>query len=596
MAKTAKKPKAAEPAQVTITYDLFDLPTAQHKAGLAGLLLQIESMRSRKLPAPAFRWDNEQSRTKVHIDFAPETTAALFDDLYDAALVEGPPREKPFTKGKGDSKKDIPWLRRAPMTKRDKKGNETAIEGYVYLELTPALSTLRHYLPAQGEWVKLWRDLIWQIIREGRKKAPFKSRAARKNQLHEGMSPDEGADEVSDGDDAAKADGSSWSDLEKVRAASESGTFALGRLSGALLLGAMDKNAEALPLLSRIEHSLLLHFWPLTALVFVPRFIDQDGESHLGRRSSKESSPHFAIVMPEVADLRGFIQDCPRLLASLGGEMVGFRPRESVIDVPAEGGFAFIDHLARLGPQRAASSELSLSISAVEYYHLTKVGNNVKFLATGRIAPRAHLAEDYEAIAGRAGETPPYRNPLFRRGLMLALLDERPWFLRFDKLLAEWPHKFFVSTDDPPRLSWFWADARKKFQEVISNMPTNPQQSLPDPNDKLAELVYRLVRTYLSVKAKDKSGIDPDKFKVGDKIQWDNVPGAYKDDRRQIAETLFLEYRSRRDQAFSDQFVSRLGAVKQFISEDDYITVSNALMNRCEDVKTLTLLALSANS
>ena len=57
MGKSTTKPKAANPAQVTITYDLFDLPTAQHKAGLAGLLLQIESMQSRKLSAPAFRWD-----------------------------------------------------------------------------------------------------------------------------------------------------------------------------------------------------------------------------------------------------------------------------------------------------------------------------------------------------------------------------------------------------------------------------------------------------------------------------------------------------------------------------------------------------------
>jgi CRISPR-associated protein Cmx8 len=595
MAKSAIRSRAGKPAQVTITYDLFDLPTAQHKAGLAGLLLQIESMQSRKLPAPVFRWDDEQPRTKVHVDFTPETTAALFNDLYDATLVEGQPHEKPFTKGKGDAKKVVPWLRRAPMTKRDKKDKEATIEGYVYMELTPALSTLRHYLPRQGEWVRLWRDLLWQIVREGKKKAPFISRAAKKMQVPAGALSDEGDADASDQNEGPKSDGSSWSDLEKVQAAHDSGTFAVGRLSGALLLGAMDKNAETLPLVSRIEHSLLLHFWPLTVLVFVPRFIDQDGESQLGRRSSKSSSPHFAIVVPEVADLRGFINDCPRLLASLSTEMASFRPRESVIDVPAEGGLAFIDHLARLGPQRAASTEFSLSVSAVEYYHLTKEGNNVKFLATGRITPRAHLAEDYQAIIGRPGEKPPYGNPLFRRGLMLALLEEQPWFVPFGNLFGKWSHRFFVSTDDPPKLSWFWADARKKFQEVIKDMPTDPQQSPPDPDDKLAELVYRLVRTYLSVKARDKSGIDPDKFRDGDKIQWEKVPSSYTEHRHQIAETLFLEYRSRRDQAFLDQFVARLASVKQFINEDDYLTVSRALMTRCEDVKTLTLLALSAN-
>jgi CRISPR-associated protein Cmx8 len=594
MAKFATAPKANKPAKVTITYDLFDLPTAQHKAGLAGLLLQIQSMQSRNLPAPIFRWDDEQQHTKVHLDFTPETTAALFDDLYDAAWVEGEPREKPFPKGKGNAKTVVPWLRRAPMLKRDKKGKETTIEGYVYLEITPALATLRHYLPTRGDWVRLWRDLLWRIIREGKKKAPFKNRAAKKARAPEGALPDEGDAEPPD--DGAKADGSSWPDLEKVQAACASGTFAVGKLSGALLLGAMEKNAETLPLFSRIEHSLLLHFWPLTVLVFVPRFIDADGESHLGRRSSKNKSPHFAIVVPEVADLRGFVDDFPRLLAALGSEMAGFRPRECVIDVPAEGGFAFIDHLARLGPQRAASSEISLSVSSVEYYHLTKEGNNVKFLGTGRVTPRAHLAEDYQAIAGRPGAKPPYGNPLFRRALMLALLDELPWFSPFGKLFAEWPHKFFVPTDDQPKLSWFWADARNKFQEVIDNMPSDPIQSPPDPNDKLAKLVYRLVRTYLSVKANEKSGINLDDFKIGDAIQWDKVPNKFKEERQKIAETLFMEYRSRRDQSFVDHFAARLGAVKQFISEEDFVTVCQALMTRREDVKTITLLALSANS
>ncbi len=101
MVKSTTKPKAAKPAQVTITYDLFDLPTAQHKAGLAGLLLQIQSMQSRKLPAPVFRWDDQQPRTKVHVEFTPETTGSLFDDLYDAALVEGQPRKNRLPRGRG---------------------------------------------------------------------------------------------------------------------------------------------------------------------------------------------------------------------------------------------------------------------------------------------------------------------------------------------------------------------------------------------------------------------------------------------------------------------------------------------------------------
>ena len=36
--------KKAAPERITLTFDLHDLPTAQHRAGLAGLILQIDSM------------------------------------------------------------------------------------------------------------------------------------------------------------------------------------------------------------------------------------------------------------------------------------------------------------------------------------------------------------------------------------------------------------------------------------------------------------------------------------------------------------------------------------------------------------------------
>ena len=170
---------------VRITYDLYELPTAQHKAGLAGLLLQIQSMasRNRDRAVPEVEWDEVFSETKVTINFTQETCEALFDDLYDATLDEGPVREKPFTQGKGAQKQEREPLRRQFFTKTDKKGNEKTIEGYVYNELAPSLATLTHALPGEGEWVKLWRDLIWQIIREGKKKAPYNKRASRKKEL-----------------------------------------------------------------------------------------------------------------------------------------------------------------------------------------------------------------------------------------------------------------------------------------------------------------------------------------------------------------------------------------------------------------------------
>src|SRR4030042_1303231 len=70
---------------ITLEYNLYDLPTAQHKAGLAGLLLMIESMKIREMvPIPEVKYDS----TKASISFTPESMQTLFDDLYDASWEE----------------------------------------------------------------------------------------------------------------------------------------------------------------------------------------------------------------------------------------------------------------------------------------------------------------------------------------------------------------------------------------------------------------------------------------------------------------------------------------------------------------------------
>ena len=119
-------------------------------------------------------------------------------------------------------------------------------------------------------------------------------------------------------------------------------------------------------------------------------------------------------------------------------------------------------------------------------------------VSAGRVTLRHDLAEDYESITGRPGEKPPYRNSLFRRGCMLALLDELPWYHPFDKLFAEWPHEFFVQTDtSPQKLAWFWADARKKMKEVQEIMTTDPHDTTPEENGLLAATINRFIRHYL---------------------------------------------------------------------------------------------------
>ncbi len=571
MAKAATR-KATGPDAVTLTYDLFDLPTAQHKAGLAGLLLHIAHMRDRRPPIPVPEV-LAQSATGATIRFTPENIQWLMDILYAAqpALVTSKSKQKGATPVKEDF-----------VEETDEHGKTRRTKVFVYERCQPKCPYLAQHLGSEREaWLALWRDMLWAIPRAKPKtREPFEQRA-KALPCKEGKAV--------------------WSDLCRVESRRANNRFHTTEVTGSLWLGAQAANAEAVPFRGRAEENLLLHFSPLVATVFMPRFVEATGKAYLGKRSASDKDRHFVVTVPDVTDLEQFVTMHPFLLASLSPATTGYRPAEAVIDIPAEGALWVAYHLAQLAVDKTTALETSIAVAAVEYLHVVKAGKNAKMMASGRVVPRPDLLEEYAAITGAPGGTSPYRNPLFRRALMLAMLDGEPWFRPFGAMFAKWPHRFFVPTDDSPKLSWFWADARAKLKEVTEVMSIAPQQP-PDPNDRLAELVHRLVRAYVHAKALERSRVDVEPYKDGNTIQWDKVPdnvkGPYYKARREIAESMFMEFRSRRDQAFVEHFVARLGAVRQYLPEEDYRTVSAALLDpaRRDDVKTLTLLSLSANS
>ena len=101
--------KASQPSELSLSYSLFDLPTTQHKAGLAGLLLLIDSMQQRGLdPLPVV---SDLGATSVTLSFTQAAMQVIFDDLYDAELRETEVKQKwkePHPNEKRQSKSQIP--------------------------------------------------------------------------------------------------------------------------------------------------------------------------------------------------------------------------------------------------------------------------------------------------------------------------------------------------------------------------------------------------------------------------------------------------------------------------------------------------------
>ena len=362
-------------------------------------------------------------------------------------------------------------------------------------------------------------------------------------------------------------------------------------ISSALLLGAQAVNAESVAFDGRVEQTLLLHFWPLTVRIFVPQTVDNDGETHF---------VGYSLAIPEVADLEVFCDDFPEILHELDDEPRGYRPAGAIIDIPEQSALEFMENLARLTHRAAATSRLQYSVSSVEFLHLVKAGNNVKTMAGGRIAPRPELLNQYAAICGR--KTSQYRNPLFRGCLLRALLRQQTWYEPFPEVFANRPWPFFIRSERSPKhIPWFSADAATKIQQTFTNYlqemkgwemsPTTEEK----PKVPLELLIYRLVRNYVNRKTTDKTGIKWDDFKdskvVDEKSGKDRVvvPQEYREAKEKVASDAFLALRSRREQDFVDYFTSSVCSVGQFLKEDEFEIVANALLRNPEEVKTLAL-------
>lgn len=551
--------KATQETEITLSYSLFDLPSAQHKAGLAGLLFLIDSLRQRGAnPLPGV---SHLSATSVKLTFTQDSLQAIFDDLYDAALVERPSKSK--------------WSGKAPKRveideNRDEKSGEVRKQKiYIYDVVEPKASFLEHHYPGDEKgWLKLWRDMLWTILRaQPKTRGVYEQRA--------------------DSDPCQEAE-STWKDLHK----SIKKQGYTQPIAGSLFVGAQADNAEKVKFEGTVEQNLLLHFWPLILQIFVPETIDRDGKKEINGQA-------YVLAIPEVRDLEEFCEVFPRSLATLNPQIRRYRPSDSIITLPEEGGMEFLRNLSLIAEQRAESGNVKYSVSAIELFSLEKRGNSVKTHTARKIILRSGLLSQYESIRQSC------RNPFFKSELLLNLLRDVDWTEGFLGLFSEHPSEFFIHSDQTPRqFPFFSTDVRTKFNAIIDEFKrleeahSMAEAEVPKPQS-LENRIYEMIGSYVRQKTEARSNIKWSDFK--DKKTSEGrvaIPPAYIEARQKICMDAFLAMRSRREQEFIEYFTGTICSVPQFLPADDYVFVSQALLeeNGWEKIKTLSMLALSAHS
>lgn len=568
MAATKKK-NSETPTSIRVEYDLLDLPTAQHKAGLAGLVLQVEAMRGRKLPAKSIPEVKVTGVGRVEAVFTKESLCALFNELYDAkkVVVEAGGDDE---EGDDDEKKNVAKPgRRSKSTKTPKTFEVVRPEGHFF----------RVYFDGEKEaWLHLWREMLWKIPRG----QPTTRNAF--NRCADGKSSEVGE--------------KLWDNLIEYEQAQADGESRVLGVAGSLMLGAQDCSAEGVPLCDRTNNWLLLHFWQLTARTFVPETIDAEG---------MRKTVGYVIAVPEIADIQKFCDRYKRLLDSVSPKKAGYRPAESVISVPEEGALEFMEHLERVvGAQNAVGrSETASAVSGVEFFHMERVKKIIKMAKRGRIPPSDKLLRGYDAIRSSS------RNLLFRRARVLALLRENKWYEEFGQMLQErdWP-MFVVSADTPRGVPSFAWDALVRFKDVEKEEQKRKVKAMENGEPRraasLESLVFRLVRQYVRVKTDDKSTVKYASFKdkkVKDAKGRERVsyPEEYTKAQERVTSDLFLGMRSRRDEDFVRFFTDTVGSVAQggnLSDESDFSVIALALLDeeKRKHVKTLAMLATSAAS
>lgn len=556
MAKT--KSKTAPIDRLKLTYRLAELPSSQHRAGLAGLVCVIRWLERQ----PEFKEKTkngtlceitELNNRGASIELNQAGVETLFNEIY-AASIEEQERPQPL---KNKQKEIIPPLREEEQEVADKKGKTITKKVYVYPIVVPAGSFLadptydRSVEGKNGLWVKLWRDMVWSILRGlPATRKPFEARA-----------------EGSYGDDAASV----WKQLAQP----EDYTV---DLPSTYFLGAQSSNAENVPFKDRARFQFLLHFWPFAAQIYVPAMIDNEG---------KRNFVGYALAIPDVANLEWFCDELPEILSDRSTEKSGYRPRDAVVDLAVASALDMMKRLRDRLKQKTGEQLAEDLVFGIDVIHTEKQGNNIRILSSNRLDPEESMLDQYEQI--RDG----FRSPLFRKQCLLNLVNEQPWYAGFDVTLCTLPYERTIED------SYFQRDIREKLKALSQEERQMDETTSVDKSTSIETLVFRLVSNYVTRKLKSKHDLEWKTEWKGLKNEELNQKADYKkysEMRAKVAKSAFLDVRSRTEPMdFINYFVSSLCSVPQHMKSSAYVELTQALYQDTDKIRTLTLLALSAN-
>lgn len=544
---------------LTLDYHLAELPSSQHRAGLAGLVCIIRWLERQpdfkeKVANGAIGRLTRLDDLGATLEVNQAGIEALFNEIYAASTEE---QERPQLL-KNRNKEVIQPLREVEREITDQKGKTKTKTTYVYPVVVPGGSFLadpsydKSVEGKNGLWIKLWRDMVWSILRGvPATRKPFEARA-------EGIYSDDAI--------------SVWQQLTQ----SEDYTV---DLPSTYFLGAQASNAENVPFKDRARFQFLLHFWLFAAQIYVPAVTDNEG---------KRNFVGYALTIPDVAKLEWFCDQLPEILSERSVEKSGYRPRDAIVDLAVASALDMMKRLRDRLQQTTGEQLAEDMVFGIDVIHTEKQGNNVRVLSSTRLDPEESMLDEYAQIRDW------FWSSLFRRQCLLNLVNHQPWYTDFDRLLCTLPYE--RSIED----SYFQRDVREKLKALSDEAKSMDETTATEKSSDIEVLVFRLASNYVTRKLKSKYDLEWKAEWKGLKNDELNLKPDYKkysEMKSKIAKSAFLDIRSRTEQTdFINYFVSSLCSVPQHMRSESFVELTQALYQETDKIRTLTLLALSANS
>lgn len=583
----AKKTKPQDQKEdcLEVQYSLHQLPSAQHKTGLAGLVFLLQTMEERKMQPLPEVIPGDDGAWKFR--FTRDSFQALFDELYDAEMVEIESLSK-------WSNKDHKEIRERKTLKGEKEELEKV---FVYEVEVPKGAALKGALPEDGEGEKklaLWRDMLW---------ATYCGKPAARGAYKERL----------EGKPSSKA-GSAWNALQKKRESSES-------LSGSLMLGAEGISAEGVAFKGTAGENFLLQFAHLASPLFVTRTfqVKRGKKDERSTYSINWSDGGFVLVMPEIIDIEKYVGKYRKWLGSPSKSSKNRRPLSALIDLPEESGLEFLSAIAE---RRTAVHGRGVfdAVEGVEYFYMEKRGNAVNLMASTYIPLGIGALNEYNRLVAPSGDKRPL-NFLYKTYRIRNLLYGNPWYAGIQDVFEQYPNEFFIwsKQGSPKNTPFFGLDAGRKLREIANsimnpteekNMDTN---SAPTPaidrDDRLAAKTRGIVRQYVIAELKERVAkyLPAGKTHLERKKEDGDIffPTEYQNELQKICSGAFLALRGRKGPDIAEYFTGTLCSHPQFMRSspkneevDDFLLLAKSLVDpeEREKIKLFGMLALSACS